>query len=75
MLSAIPVAIVSNAMRITGTGVAAHYYGPEAAEGFFHSFSGWAVFIVAFLAMLAVKQLAVVTADMASRTRLGGATA
>jgi exosortase len=74
-LSAIPVAIVSNAMRITGTGVAAHYYGPEAAEGFFHSFSGWAVFIVAFLAMLAVKQLAVVTADMASRTRLGGATA
>lgn len=74
-LSAIPVAIVSNAMRITGTGVAAHYYGPEAAEGFFHSFSGWAVFIVAFAAMLAIKQLAVQAANMASRTRLGGATA
>lgn len=74
-LSAIPVAIVSNAMRITGTGIAAHYYGPEAAEGFFHSFSGWAVFIVAFVAMLGVKQLAVQAANMAGRTRLGGAPA
>jgi exosortase len=74
-LSAIPVAIVSNAMRITGTGVAAHYWGPEAAEGFFHSFSGWAVFIVAFVAMLGVKQLAVQAANVAGRTRLSGATA
>jgi exosortase len=74
-LSAVPVAIISNAMRITGTGVAAHYYGPEAAEGFFHSFSGWAVFVVAFIAMLGVKQLVVQTANITSRTRLGGATA
>jgi exosortase len=74
-LSAVPVAIISNAMRITGTGVAAHYYGPEAAEGFFHSFSGWAVFVVAFIAMLGVKQLVVQAANMTSRTRLRGATA
>ena len=74
-LSAVPVAIISNAMRITGTGVAAHYYGPEAAEGFFHSFSGWAVFVVAFIAMLGVKQLVVQTANITSRTRLRGATA
>jgi exosortase len=74
-LSAVPVAIIANALRITGTGVAAHYYGTEAAEGFFHSFSGWAVFVVAFLAMLAVKQLVVHTANLMARTRLGGATA
>jgi exosortase len=74
-LSAVPVAIVSNAMRITGTGVAAHYYGPEAAEGFFHSFSGWAVFVVAFIAMLGVKQIVVQAANITSRTRLRGATA
>jgi exosortase len=74
-LSAVPVAIISNAMRITGTGVAAHYYGPEAAEGFFHSFSGWAVFVVAFIAMLGVKQLVVQAANITSRTRLRGATA
>ncbi len=50
-LSTIPVAIIANGMRVAGTGIAAHYYGPEAAEGFFHTFSGWLVFIVA-LAML-----------------------
>lgn len=72
-LSAIPVAIVSNALRIAGTGVAAHYYGAEAAEGFFHSFSGWVVFVVAFAAILGVKQLVVQMADVTARMRLGGA--
>jgi exosortase len=47
-LSAVPVAIAANALRVAGTGLAAHYYGAEAAEGFFHSFSGWLVFLVAF---------------------------
>jgi exosortase len=52
-LSAIPVAILANALRVAGTGIAAHYYGTSAAEGFFHSFSGWIVFIAA-MAMLFV---------------------
>ena len=47
-LSAIPVAIAANALRVAGTGIAAHYYGVAAAEGFFHSFSGWIVFLAAF---------------------------
>ena len=47
-LAAVPVAIAANALRVAGTGIAAHYYGVEAAEGFFHSFSGWIVFIAAF---------------------------
>jgi exosortase len=47
-LSTIPIAIVANGIRVAGTGVAAHYFGTEAAEGFFHTFSGWIVFIVAF---------------------------
>ena len=52
-LATIPVAIVANGFRVAGTGIAAHYYGPEAAEGFFHTFSGWLVFLAAF-AMLFV---------------------
>ena len=52
-LSAVPVAIIANALRVAGTGIAAHHYGAAAAEGFFHSFSGWIVFIAAF-AMLFV---------------------
>jgi len=54
--SAIPVAIVANGMRVAGTGMAAQWYGPEAAEGFFHDFSGWAVFAVAFALMLAIHR-------------------
>lgn len=52
-LATIPVAIASNALRVAGTGLAAYFYGPDAALGFFHSFSGWLVFLVAF-AMLFV---------------------
>src|SRR6266705_1139573 len=47
-LSTIPVAIVANGLRVAGTGIAAQVYGPAAAEGFFHEFSGWVVFVVAF---------------------------
>jgi exosortase len=52
-LSTIPIAILTNGARVAGTGVAAHYYGPEAAEGFFHTFSGWIVFVAAFVLMFA----------------------
>ena len=40
ILSAVPIAILTNALRVSGTGVLAHYYGTEVADGFFHSFSG-----------------------------------
>ena len=53
-LSAIPVAIIANALRVAGTGIAAHYYGSAAAQGFFHSFSGWIVFIAAFAMLFGV---------------------
>jgi len=69
----IPIAIVANGIRVAGTGIAAHYYGADAAQGFFHSFSGWVVFVVAFAAILGVKQLVVQMADVTARMRLGGA--
>jgi exosortase len=47
--SAVPIAILTNAFRVSGTGVLAHYYGTAVADGFFHSFSGWAIYIVAFI--------------------------
>lgn len=51
--SAVPIAIMTNAMRVSGTGVLAHYYGTEVANGFFHSFSGWVIYVVAFLLLFA----------------------
>jgi exosortase len=55
----IPIAIVTNAARVAGTGILSHYYGPEAAQGFFHEFSGWVVFLLAFLLVLGVQRLIV----------------
>ena len=56
-LSTIPIAIMANGIRVAGTGLAAHFYGPEAAEGFFHTFSGWLVFLVAFVMLFIVVQV------------------
>jgi len=58
-LSTIPIAIVANAARVAGTGIAAHRFGPEAAEGFLHESAGMVVFAVAFVLMIAVQRLLV----------------
>ena len=56
-LSTIPVAILTNGARVAGTGIAARYYGAAAAEGFLHEFSGWLVFIAAFILMMLLHRL------------------
>jgi exosortase len=49
----LPIAIVSNAIRIMGAGMMAHRFGSVAAEGFLHGFSGWVIFLVALLLLFA----------------------
>ena len=48
----VPIAIFSNAIRIMGAGLLAHRFGPTAAEGFLHAFSGWVIFVIALVLML-----------------------
>ena len=55
--TAVPVAIVANAARVAGTGIAAHYVGASAAEGFLHTFSGWLVFVVALALLLGTHRV------------------
>jgi exosortase len=55
LIATVPVAIVANGTRVAATGMAAHWYGAQAAEGFFHSFSGWIVFAVAAGALVLVR--------------------
>lgn len=52
VLSMVPIAIATNALRITTAGALAHRFGPSAAEGFLHEFSGWVIFLVALSLML-----------------------
>ncbi len=56
-LSAVPVAIIANGLRVASAGVAAHNYGTAGVEGVFHDFSGWVVFVIAFLMMLGLQRL------------------
>ena len=53
VLAAVPIAIITNAARVSGTGVLARFYGTEIADGFFHEFSGWVIYVVAFLLLFA----------------------
>jgi exosortase/archaeosortase family protein len=57
VISAVPIAILTNAFRVSGTGVLAHYYGTAIADGFFHSFSGWAIYIVAFILLFGIGMI------------------
>jgi exosortase len=55
--STVPLAIVMNGVRVAGTGVAAHYWGPRVADGFLHGFSGWLVFVATCIALLGVARV------------------
>lgn len=52
VLSAIPLAIFVNIVRVTGTGILAHFYGSQVARGFLHEFSGLVVFAFGFILLL-----------------------
>lgn len=56
-LAAVPIAILANATRVAGTGLASHWISPEAADGFFHTFSGWLMFLVALGGLLLLQRV------------------
>ena len=68
-IGTIPIAIAANGIRVAGTGIAAHYYGAEAAQGFFHSFSGWIIFIAAFIMMFALYRIIALVAPAPGAAR------
>ena len=55
MLSAIPIAIFTNAARVTATGVLTFYYGKRATESLWHDASGWLVYVAALGLLLLVN--------------------
>lgn len=57
-LAAIPIAIVSNFVRVLVLVLVTYYFGDAAAQGFVHDFAGLLMFSVALLTIFAVDQLA-----------------
>ncbi len=53
---AVPIAVAANALRVMGTGLVAQYWDPSKAEGFFHEFSGWIIFILSLGMLLLVHR-------------------
>ena len=56
-LSSIPIAIVTNVMRITTVSIVNDLYGEKIAMGGFHDFMGFLVFAVAFGGLFGVSRL------------------
>jgi exosortase len=56
-LTAVPIAIAANSLRVTGTGLLGLYWGPDKAEGFFHTFSGWIIFLLALAMLFALHRI------------------
>jgi exosortase len=58
LVSTVPIAIACNAARVTLTGVLTQYK-PEIAEGAYHAFEGWVIFLFEMIVLLAFHRLLV----------------
>lgn len=54
---AVPVAMLANIVRVTGTGILAHSFGDKVARGFLHDFSGVVVFLFGLVVILGLSKL------------------
>jgi len=54
-VATVPIAMIANASRVTLTGILSEH-DPKLAEGFFHTASGWVIFMVALAALLVFHQ-------------------
>jgi exosortase len=55
-IATVPIAILANGSRVTLTGILTEYK-PEIAEGAYHAFEGWVIFMIELVALLAVHRL------------------
>jgi exosortase len=56
-LAAIPIAVAANSFRIVGTGLLVQYWDPDKAEGFFHEFQGWLIFVASLVMLYLLHRL------------------
>jgi exosortase len=56
-LASIPIAVAANGLRIVGTGLLVQYWDPDKAQGFFHEFSGWLMFVFSLFTLFMFHRL------------------
>ena len=52
VLSVFPIVVISNSLRIALTGILYQHWGAPVAEGFFHDFAGWFIFMCSFAVLM-----------------------
>lgn len=57
LLAAVPIAVLTNAARVTGTGVLTYYYGKQATGDAWHDASGWFVYALALVLLIGANYL------------------
>jgi len=63
-LSAFPITVLMNSIRIGTIGVMVEYWGTAMAEGFLHDFQGWSIFLVSVAVLVLItKFLALLAGD------------
>jgi exosortase len=55
-LASVPIAVLANSFRIIGTGLLVQYWDPQKAQGFFHTFSGWLIFVVSLIMLFVLHR-------------------
>jgi exosortase D (VPLPA-CTERM-specific) len=55
MIAAVPIAVLTNAARVTGTGILTYYYGKQATDATWHDASGWVVYVAALGLLIGVN--------------------
>ena len=58
---------MANVARIFGTGLCVQYWNPDKAQGFFHEFSGWLMFLVSLVLLFFVHK----TMDLVAKRTQG----
>jgi exosortase len=54
--ASLPIAIVMNGFRIAATGLACEAWGPKAASGSWHTFTGWVTFLISVFVLVQLQR-------------------
>ena len=54
VVSAVPIAIMTNSFRVIFTGILAQYWSEKAAQDFFHEFTGMVVFVISMMLLVGI---------------------
>jgi exosortase len=56
-LASLPIAVAANSLRVVGTGLLVQYWDPEKAQGFFHEFQGWLMFVASLVLLFVLHRV------------------